>query len=46
MQELTSFKEDYRRFQKMEAEILAISADDLVSHQGFSLGWGGYPSPC
>lgn len=29
----------------MGAEILAISADDLVSHQGFSIRLGGIPFP-
>ena len=45
MKELTSFREDYDSFQGLNAEILAISVDDLESHRRFSEKLGGIPFP-
>ncbi len=42
---MTSFKEDYRKFQELGAEILAISADSLDSHRKFAEKLGGVRFP-
>lgn len=40
---MTSLAEDYDRLTNLGAEVLAISADSLSSHQRFSAKLGGLP---
>lgn len=42
---MTSFKEDYARFQRASARVLAISADTMASHQRFAEKLGDPPFP-
>lgn len=43
--EMTSFQREYSRFQELGAEILAISADSVASHDRWCEKLGGLPYP-
>jgi peroxiredoxin Q/BCP len=43
--ELNAFKEEYPLFCEAGAEILAVSADSLASHERFAERAGGFPFP-
>src|SRR3972149_399721 len=43
--EVSVLKEDYELVQKLRAEVVAVSADDLASHIDFEARLGGVPFP-
>ncbi len=43
--ELTTFKADYELFQELNAEVVAISSDNVTSHQRFCEKEGDFPFP-
>jgi peroxiredoxin len=45
VKEITSWKEDYKRFEELGAEVLGISADHLPSHRVFAASMGTLPYP-
>ncbi|RDU38884.1 hypothetical protein DRW41_04825 [Neobacillus piezotolerans] len=45
MKEIASWKEDYKRFEELNAEILAISVDHIHSHRVFAASMGTLPYP-
>ncbi|MBY0095983.1 redoxin domain-containing protein [Mesobacillus maritimus] len=45
MKEIASWKEDYKRFDNLDADVLAISADHIHSHRVFEASMGTLPYP-
>ncbi|MBH0174991.1 peroxiredoxin family protein [Fictibacillus sp. 23RED33] len=45
MKEITSWKEDYKRFEDANTEVLAISVDHIYSHNVFAAALGALPYP-
>jgi len=45
IKEIASWKEDYKRFEQVDAEVLAISADHIHSHRVFAASMGTLPYP-
>jgi peroxiredoxin len=45
IKEITSWKEDYKRFQQLDAEVLAISVDHIHAHKVFAASLGTLPYP-
>lgn len=45
IKEITSWKEDYKRFEQFGAEVLGISADHIHSHNVFSASMSTLPYP-
>ena len=45
IKELTSWKEDYKRFEKLDTEVLAISVDHIYAHNVFDASLGMLPYP-
>jgi peroxiredoxin len=43
--EVATLKEDYGLIQDLGAEVVAVSADSLASHQAFAQRLGGFPFP-
>ncbi len=43
--EVTSFKNEFETLRELGAQVLAISADSMESHQRFAQGLGGLPFP-
>lgn len=45
IKEIASWKEDYKRFEQLNAEVLAISVDHIHSHRVFGASMGMLPYP-
>jgi peroxiredoxin len=45
IKEIASWKEDYKRFEQLDAEVLAISVDHIHSHRVFAASMGTLPYP-
>ncbi|MBM4763388.1 redoxin domain-containing protein [Bacillus sp. B15-48] len=45
MKEIASWKEDYKRFEQNDAEVLAISVDHIHAHRVFAASMGTLPYP-
>lgn len=45
IKEISSWKEDYKRFEQLEAEVLGISVDHIHSHRVFAASMGTLPYP-
>jgi peroxiredoxin len=45
IKEIASWKEDYKRFEQLGAEVIAISADHIHSHRVFAASMGTLPYP-
>ena len=45
IKEIASWKEDYKRFGKVDADVVAISADHIHSHRVFAASMGTLPYP-
>ncbi|MBU9721547.1 redoxin domain-containing protein [Bacillus alkalicola] len=45
MKEITSWKEDYQKFETLNAEVLAISVDHIYAHNVFAASLGTLPYP-
>lgn len=45
IKEITSWKEDYKRFEQLGTEVLAISVDHIHSHNVFAASLGTLPYP-
>jgi peroxiredoxin len=45
IKEIASWKEDYKRFEHLDAEVLAISVDHIHSHRVFAASMGTLPYP-
>ena len=45
IKEITSWKEDYKKFGQLDAEVLAISVDHIYSHNVFAASLGTLPYP-
>ena len=45
IKEISSWKEDYQRFEQLNAEVLAISVDHIPSHRVFAASMGTLPYP-
>ncbi|NHC42702.1 redoxin domain-containing protein [Bacillus sp. MM2020_1] len=45
MKEISSWKEDYKRFEQLDAEVLGISVDHIHSHRVFAASMGTLPYP-
>ncbi|MBT2659236.1 redoxin domain-containing protein [Bacillus sp. ISL-18] len=45
MKEIASWKEDYKRFEQTESEVLPISVDHIHSHRVFAASMGTLPYP-
>jgi len=43
--EVATLKEDYDLIRELGAEVVAVSADSLVSHEAFAQRLGGFPFP-
>ena len=45
IKEISSWKEDYKRFEQLDAEVLGISVDHIHSHRVFAASMGTLPYP-
>lgn len=45
IKEIASWKEDYKRFEQLDAEVIAISVDHIHSHRVFEASMGTLPYP-
>ncbi|RBW69595.1 hypothetical protein DS031_10215 [Bacillus taeanensis] len=45
MKEITSWKEDYKKFEELHTEVLAISVDHIYAHNVFAASLGTLPYP-
>lgn len=45
IKEIASWKEDYKRFEQLDADVLGISVDHIHSHRVFAASMGTLPYP-
>ncbi|OZM57213.1 hypothetical protein CIB95_07045 [Lottiidibacillus patelloidae] len=45
MKEITSWKEDYQKFESLNCEVIAISVDHIYAHNVFAASLGTLPYP-